>query len=110
MDMNVLSAVQNLISFHIDPTRIVIFCEKGAINCANDPHVNATIATQLRELKVQLHEGYQMHEWNRGQWTAGQSLRLVTFQHVKEKNELELKETVPVKITILCCVSIHIRV
>ena len=65
---------------------------KGELNLPN-----------LKELKINIHESFQMQEWNDGQWSSGKPIQKVYF--IKQKNHEEDDIQSPRKLTMNCCVN-----
>ena len=102
MDLDALCAIQTLIKFGIDSKRIVVFCEKNAVKCLNNPFVNEKMVQTLKELNVTINESYQMQEWNNGKWSSGKSIKNIHFQ--KKKSDDDDVQS-PRNVVIECCVK-----
>lgn len=104
MDLDVISTIQTLIKFGIDSKRITVFCNRNTIKCLNNPFMNEKIQQIFKELKINIHESFQMQEWNDGQWSSGKPIQKVYF--IKQKNHEEDDIQSPRKLTMNCCVNI----
>ena len=103
MDLEVLCAIQTLVKFGIDSKRIVVFCEKNAVKCLNNPSLNDKMIHTLKEMNVTINESYQMQEWNNGKWSSGKAIKSVHF--TKRKIDEDDPQS-PRNVMIECCVNI----